>query len=132
MRICRLLSNKHIIEYQNGGSTQQDLDIMLTNAISAGYTSTEVEVLFVNNQEYEQALLDDPLYQAMLTAINSQKQKINDAHNSFKNMTGWATWTAEQVDSYIVNNVTDLASAKVVLRAMGKALIHLRDISQAV
>jgi hypothetical protein len=40
---------------------------------------------------------------------------------------GWANWTAQEASDYIENNTTDLASAKVVLKAMAKAIIHLRD-----
>lgn len=36
-------------------------------------------------------------------------------------------WTPQQVDDYIVANVTDLPSAKVVLRHMARAIVILRD-----
>lgn len=44
-----------------------------------------------------------------------------------RQLPGWATWTAIEADAWIVNNVTDLASAKIALRAMAKMLIFLRD-----
>lgn len=44
-----------------------------------------------------------------------------------RNLPGWATWSADQAESWILTNVTDLASAKVALRAMARILIFLRD-----
>jgi len=47
----------------------------------------------------------------------------------FQNLPGWATWTASQAENWIQSNVTDLASAKVALVAMAKAIIYLRNVS---
>jgi hypothetical protein len=44
-----------------------------------------------------------------------------------KDLPGWATWSAAEADAWIQANVTDLASAKVALRAMARMLVHLRD-----
>lgn len=46
---------------------------------------------------------------------------------SIKALPGWATWDANQADDWIVNNVTNLASAVTALRAMARLLIFLRD-----
>lgn len=51
------------------------------------------------------------------------------AKQSFRNMPQWATLTAQEAEDYIINDVTDLASAKVVLRKMAIMLVHLRDIT---
>lgn len=40
---------------------------------------------------------------------------------------GWATWDEAQAVAYIENNVKDLARAKVVLIAMARILVALRD-----
>ena len=40
---------------------------------------------------------------------------------------GWCEWTAEQAEAYIEKNVTDLASAKTVMKKMAQMLILLRD-----
>lgn len=40
---------------------------------------------------------------------------------------GWATWDEDQAVEYIDDNVTDLPSAKVVLKAMARLLVALRD-----
>lgn len=47
--------------------------------------------------------------------------------NEIKNLPGWATWSAQQADDWILVNVTNLASAITALRAMVRMLIHLRD-----
>lgn len=43
------------------------------------------------------------------------------------NIPGWATWDEATALAYITNNVTDLASAKVVLLAMARLLVALRN-----
>jgi len=40
---------------------------------------------------------------------------------------GWATWTETEALDYIEANVTDLASAKTVLKAMARMVVALRD-----
>lgn len=40
---------------------------------------------------------------------------------------GWASWTEQRAINYITANVTDLASAKVVLVAMARMLVALRN-----
>jgi hypothetical protein len=45
----------------------------------------------------------------------------------FSALPGWATWTAQETEDYIDTNVTDLASAKVVLKALAKAIVALRN-----
>lgn len=54
----------------------------------------------------------------------AQEQAANDLGN----LPGWATWTTEEANSWIKNNVTDLNSAKTILIGMAKAIIYLRDI----
>ncbi len=44
-----------------------------------------------------------------------------------RNIPNWATWDTQQVTDYINTEVTSLASTKVVLVAMAKMLVALRD-----
>lgn len=44
-----------------------------------------------------------------------------------KDVPGWATWDEAQAVAYIENNVKDLPSAKIVLAAMARLLVALRD-----
>ncbi len=46
---------------------------------------------------------------------------------SIKALPGWATWTAEEAMAWVDANVTDLASAKVVLKALARMVVYLRD-----
>ncbi len=52
-----------------------------------------------------------------------------EARQNFRNMPQWATLTAQEAENYIIDNVNDLASARVVLRFMARMLMHLRDIA---
>lgn len=54
-------------------------------------------------------------------------QLKNDAKESAKNIPGWVTWTSATAVNYIEKNVTDLPSAKIVLKAMAKLIVALRD-----
>lgn len=49
------------------------------------------------------------------------------AQEGFGDLPGWASWTADQAADWIDVNVTDLASAKVALTAMAKAIVFLRE-----
>lgn len=51
------------------------------------------------------------------------------AADNFDGLNGWATWTAAEAESWINANVTTLATAKVALVAMAKAIVYLRNIS---
>ncbi|MEL7591817.1 MAG: hypothetical protein AAGU17_11065 [Anaerolineaceae bacterium] len=44
-----------------------------------------------------------------------------------RNIPNWVTWDTQQVTDYINTDVTSLASAKVVLVAMARLLVALRD-----
>lgn len=49
------------------------------------------------------------------------------AEADFANLPGWASWTGDEAAAWIDTNVNDLASAKVALQAMAKAIMYLRD-----
>jgi len=55
-------------------------------------------------------------------------ETADTAQADLENLPGWATWSAAEGQNYIDSNVTDLASAKVVLRSMAAAILHLRDL----
>jgi len=46
----------------------------------------------------------------------------------FRSLPGWSTWTPAEAASWIDSNVTDLASAKVVLKNMARAIVLLRSL----
>lgn len=49
------------------------------------------------------------------------------AEEGFSDLPGWATFTADEAEAWIENNVVDLDSAKTALKAMAKAIVFLRD-----
>ena len=87
-------------------------------------------------EEPDQATLD--AIQAVITAhdpsdLSTSEVKDEAATTSldeFATMPNWATWTAQEASDYIDTNVTDLASAKVVLQKMAMAIIYLRNINR--
>lgn len=62
-----------------------------------------------------------------LTPEQAALRVAEDAPARAAAIPGWATWDEAQAVAYIENNVKDLASAKVVLIAMARVLVALRD-----
>ena len=54
-----------------------------------------------------------------------------EAPTLLRNIPNWVTWDTQQVTDYINIEVTSLASAKIVLVAMAKMLVALRDMAFA-
>jgi len=71
-----------------------------------------------------QALADLATAQDVETAQDIIKAGAKAQASAIPN---WASWTEIQATDYVDNNVTDLASAKVVLRAMARMMIALRN-----
>lgn len=61
------------------------------------------------------------------TPEQQQREVAQDAPERARAIPGWATWDEAQAVAYIENNVKDLASAKIVLVAMARLLVALRD-----
>ena len=45
-----------------------------------------------------------------------------------RGLLGWATMSADEAEAAIEAQVTDMASAKVILKKMARAIVYLRDI----
>lgn len=54
-------------------------------------------------------------------------QLRTDAKTNAAKIPAWATMTEAEAITFIQNSVTDLASAKQVLVAMARIIVHLRD-----
>jgi hypothetical protein len=50
-----------------------------------------------------------------------------DAIAGWNSIPDWATWTAEEAELYIENNVTNLASAKIIMKKQAIAIMWLAD-----
>jgi hypothetical protein len=66
-------------------------------------------------------VLDAVASQEMVEVVQS------GACDDFTALPGWASWTGAEAETWIENNVTDLASAKTALKAMAKAIMYLRN-----
>ena len=76
-----------------------------------------LERKYIAGQEPVDTILKDPF----MLAIEEQS-KVD-----LQNIPGWATWDVTQTLDYIDANVTNLTSAKGVLKAMARLLVALRD-----
>jgi len=70
--------------------------------------------------------LPDNKHADFLTELEAEKQKVETAENEI-NISVYKTLTPEQAETWIDNNVTNLASAKLAMKHMVKMIIALRD-----
>ena len=63
------------------------------------------------------------------SAAEVAQEKVDAARDGMRAHV-FATVTADQAETWIENNVTDLASAKAALKQLAKAIIYLRDHAQ--
>lgn len=78
----------------------------------------------------ERTIAEMQVFQAYVDweAEEAAKAAQTQAHSDFVDMPDWVrTGTLEQAETYIENNVTDLASAKAVLKQFAKMLVLMRD-----
>lgn len=54
-----------------------------------------------------------------------KREKVTSSN--VRDIPGYALWTAEEMEDYINTNVTDLASAKVVMVGLAKMIAAIRD-----
>lgn len=60
--------------------------------------------------------------------VQAAPRKKDKAATDLQAMGNWATWSAIEAITWINANVTDLASAKQVLKRLAELVIYLRDI----
>ncbi len=73
---------------------------------------------------------DQPAVAAVITdhdPTDYVQQRRDSARIDFENLPDWASWTADEVETHITDNVNSLAEAKVVLIKMGRAIIYFRN-----
>ena len=81
----------------------------------------------------DQAEADAPAAQEAARQVEeAATQAAAASKTAMSSLPGWATWSVDEAVAYIDQNVTDLASAKTVQKAMAKAIIYLRDHSRIV
>lgn len=57
-------------------------------------------------------------------------RKAIEAQRDLAGSPGWADWTVEEAETYIENQVTDLQTAKIVLQALARVAVDLRDFTR--
>tara|TARA_Y100000310_G_scaffold2377_2_gene3082 strand:- start:1044 stop:1241 length:198 start_codon:yes stop_codon:yes gene_type:complete len=57
----------------------------------------------------------------------TKETKLKEAKDWGTNLPTWANMTADEAAQYIEDNVTDLPSAKTVLKKMARGFVYLRD-----
>jgi hypothetical protein len=90
----------------------------------AAGTPAPVYALFIVNGERVEVPIGDT---ATIAAYNTLIAIQTGAETAVLSIPNWAHWTEAETLSYIDTNVVDLASAKIVLRAMARLLIALRN-----
>jgi len=83
-RLCIHKATKKIIEMQSGGDGLPDLmesrlNILKLNAINAGYKESDIEVKWVTDAEYAEAIEQDPVTIASKQKAQLDQQKKADA-----------------------------------------------------
>ena len=62
-----------------------------------------------------------------IAEMEAQEAVRESGEQDFAALPGWATWTVAEAEDYIEAYVTDLASAKAVLKALAKAIVAIRN-----
>ena len=92
-RVCLEKSTGKLIEYQSGGSTQADLDVMVQNAVNGGYKKEDVEVKYITPKEWkiiEEEQIRKPAREAALLKKQQdeiEQQKVEEEAKQALNLT---------------------------------------------
>jgi hypothetical protein len=86
--------------------------------LDAGEVATVAGIIAAHDPD---AMTPDQIAAARVATVASAA----DGHAA--NIPGWATWPEAKALAWIDGNVTDLASAKVALKAMARMLVALRN-----
>ena len=130
-RLCIHKATKKIIEMQSGGDDRPDLmesrlNTLKLNALNARYNEADIEVKWVTDAEYAEAIEQDPV-----TIANKQKEQSEQARIAAKAeaiLTNLPTWA--QV-STAVDNISSLAEAKVFIKKLARIVYWLAKDKEA-
>lgn len=107
MRVCIINATGRLFESQSG---DHDLQVMYRNAAAAGYAPADISVRIVGEAEYATILAAQPQSQE-----NLRDQAFKADIDLQDLLTRLTAATPAQLKNYVNNNVTDLASARVLL-----------------
>ena len=105
-------------------------DWLVSQTFPAGATEPTLRRALAVEAHQEQVIDPEtglPVDVWVVDSVSSALLPEADARTGIEALPGWASWTAQEADDWIVANVTDLASAVTVLRAMARMIVHLRD-----
>lgn len=106
------------------GMTAEDVALMLLSAdrpsvVSEAWNRRYTVEFHVENDG------DGDYY--VIDSVTPEQLSRDRAREEFLALGDWATWTGDQAADWIEDNVVDLASAKVALRVIARAICALRD-----
>ena len=56
MRVCIITKTQKLIESQSGGDGQTDLDVLISNAVTAGLNKDQITVTYVSDKQYQELM----------------------------------------------------------------------------
>ena len=112
--------------------------VFMDELLEAGLHSDNVRVDSASNGQSITVTFDasdESLVDAVEVAHDHSVLSVSEVLMSVKmgakthaeNIPSYATWTGAQAETWIENNVNNLASAKIVLKALAKMVIALRN-----
>lgn len=116
MRVCIHTPTGRLIESQSGGSSEADLEVLIENALSAGYDPGEIEASYIEDSdlaaliEFSKTPDEIAAQQAAADAQTAKSQAIIDHLPS---------WNAVET---AVNNIASLAEAKAFLLKLSRVV----------
>lgn len=69
-----------------------------------------------------------PVDTRVIDSVSAEPLPEDDGRLNFRSLPGWATWTGDEAAAWIDANVTDLATTKLAMEDMARAIAFLRDI----
>lgn len=115
MRVCVLKSNNRLLEMQSDARA----GTLTANALLAGFAQSEIEEREVTQQEYEALMAAQPKTPAEIRA-----EGINIAINNDAVLAILKTMSNDELDAWFNSTITDLASARNMLRRIFKMVIR--------
>jgi hypothetical protein len=119
MRVCYRLSDNRIIESQSGGD-EDGLAVLVANAAAAGYAANEISVVVVPDDEFAiqmQAQID-----ADLAPQRNRATTFRDDPSRADLIQRLQNATPQQIDTWVDNNITSIAAARALFKAILKVL----------
>ena len=120
MRVCIRKSDNRIIEAQSGD--QAALDALLRNAEAAGYQTSQVDVRVMPDQEFRQRLAAQEAADRAASPEFIRETAFKAETDRTDLIERLKTATPAQISTWVDNNVTNIAQARAVFKAILKVI----------